>query len=79
MDKSCVTEFYPIIQISDNAPELPEQQGTKTKYWLRMDNRPYLFKIGRANTGENWAEKVACELCTLLGLPHAPIMNLPYG
>jgi hypothetical protein len=66
-----MTGFYPIIQIPDNAPELPEQQGTKTKYWLHMDNRLYLFKIGRANTGENWAEKVACELCTLLGLPHA--------
>ena len=71
MVKSCMTEFYPIIQIPDNAPELPEQQGTKTKYWLHRDKRFYLFKIGRANTGENWAEKVACELCTLLGLPHA--------
>lgn len=30
-----------------------------------------LFKIGRLNAGENWAEKVACEICTLLQLPHA--------
>jgi hypothetical protein len=66
-----MTDFYPIIQIPDDAPELPEQQGTKTKYWLHRDSRLYLFKIGRANTGENWAEKVACELCKLLGLPHA--------
>lgn len=71
MVKPYMTEFYPIIQISDNAPELLEQQGTKTKYWLHRDNRLYLFKIGRAYTGENWAEKVACELCALLGLPHA--------
>lgn len=71
MGKSCMTDFYPIIQIPENAPELPEQQGTKTKYWLHIDNRLYLFKIGRENTGENWAEKVACELCTLLDLPHA--------
>lgn len=71
MGKSYITDLYPIIEIPDNAPELPEQQGTKTKYWLHMDDRLYLFKIGRANTGENWAEKVACELCTLLGLPHA--------
>lgn len=63
--------MYPIIRIPDNAPELPEQQGTKTKYWLHMDSGLYLFKIGRENTGENWAEKAACELCTLLGLPHA--------
>jgi hypothetical protein len=62
---------YPIIPIDDNAPELPEQLGTKTKYWLHIDNKRYLFKIGRPSTGENWAEKVACELCSLLGLPHA--------
>ena len=64
-------EQYRFIQIADNAPELPEQSGTKTKYWLHSDNNRYLLKIGRANTGENWAEKVACELCALLGLPHA--------
>lgn len=62
---------YPIIEIPDNAPELPEQQGTKTKYWIHLDNKHYLFKIGRENTGENWAEVVACALCELLGLPHA--------
>jgi len=67
-----MTNFYPIIKLSDNAPELPEQQGTKTKYWVHINDQPYyLFKIGRPNTGENWAEKVACELCELLGLPHA--------
>ncbi len=66
-----MTDFYPIIQIPDDAPDLPEQQGTKTKYWLHLHEQKHLFKIGRENTGENWAEKVACELCTLLGLPHA--------
>ncbi|EGW23011.1 HipA domain-containing protein [Methylobacter tundripaludum SV96] len=71
MSKICMTDFYPIIPLADNAPELPEQQGNKTKYWLHIDNRLFLFKIGRPNTGENWAEKVACELCALLGLPHA--------
>jgi hypothetical protein len=33
-----------------------------------LNKRLHLFKIGRANTGENWAEKVAC---ALLGLPSA--------
>jgi hypothetical protein len=27
--------------------------------------------VGRPGTGENWAEKVACELSGLLDLPHA--------
>jgi len=67
-----MTDFYPVIKIPDGAPELLEQQGTKTKYWLhKEDEGRFLFKIGRANTGENWAEKVACELCSLFGLPHA--------
>lgn len=30
-----------------------------------------LFKEGRPGTGENWAEKIACELAELIGLPHA--------
>jgi len=71
MSQICMADFYPIIQLDDNAPELQEQQGNKLKYWLEKDNRFFLFKIGRPNTGENWAEKVACELCVLLGLPHA--------
>jgi len=62
---------YPIIEIPDNAPESPEQQGTKTKYWIHLNGDQLLFKIGRENTGENWAEIVACQLCELLGLPHA--------
>ncbi len=66
-----MTNYYPIIEISDDAPYSTEQQGTKTKYWLYRNQKLSLFKIGRVNTGENWAEKVACELCALLGLPHA--------
>jgi hypothetical protein len=62
---------YPIIEIPDNAPESPEQQGTKTKYWIHLNGNQLLFKIGRENTGENWAEIVACQLCELLDLPHA--------
>jgi hypothetical protein len=37
---------------------------------LKNDNQKMLFKIGRENTGENWAEKVTCELAELFGLPH---------
>lgn len=63
--------MYPIVHVPDDAPEQPEQLGTKPKFWFRDDNhRLCLFKQGRANTGENWAEKVACEICTILGIPH---------
>lgn len=63
--------MFPVIAIDDDAPEFPEQLGTKEKYWLRIEGRRCLFKIGRPDTGENWAEKIASELADLLGLPHA--------
>lgn len=62
--------LYPIITVPDET-DLPEQLGTKEKYWFWVDDTHYLFKLGRVNTGENWAEKVSCELCGLLELPHA--------
>jgi HipA-like C-terminal domain len=66
-----MVEYYHIIPVPDDSIELLEQLGTKTKYWVRYEDKQFLLKIGRPNTGENWAEKVACELCALLGLPHA--------
>lgn len=63
--------MFPIISLVDDAREFPEQLGSKKKFWLRIDEKPYLFKIGRPRTGENWAEKIAAELAELLGLPHA--------
>jgi len=63
--------MFKVISIDDDAPEFPEQLGTKEKYWLRYEGQRCLFKIGRPDTGENWAEKIASELADLLGLPHA--------
>jgi len=46
--------------------------GSKEKFWYtRKDGYRWLFKTNRPNTGEDWAEKIAAELCALLGLPHA--------
>ena len=63
--------MYPVIDLSDRTPEFPEQLGNREKYWFRVDDRLYLFKVGRPGTGENWAEKIAAGLAELLGLPHA--------
>lgn len=55
----------------------PESLGTKDKFWvtppasLSLPERLYLFKVGRPQTGENWAEKVSCEIAKALGLPCA--------
>ena len=63
---------YPIIELPADAPEQLEQLGTKTKFWYHdRDGGRMLFKEGRPGTGENWAEKVCCELCRKLGIPHA--------
>ena len=61
--------MYQIIGVPDHAADLTEQLGTKPKFWFQGGN--YLFKEGRPGTGDDWSEKVASELCDLLGLPHA--------
>jgi hypothetical protein len=64
--------MFPVIQVPPEAYDLPEQLGTKRKFWYRDEGQRFvLFKEGRPNTGENWAEKVNCEICGLLALPHA--------
>jgi excisionase family DNA binding protein len=69
-----------IIDISKYEPNRQEPTGLKEKFWFsnrdgnwywNLDGHEFLFKVGRPGTGENWAEVVACELCKLLGMPHA--------
>lgn len=61
--------MFPIIEVPDQAPDLPEPVGTKEKFWFQ--GQSILFKEGRPNTGDDWSEKAASELCELLHLPHA--------
>lgn len=63
---------FPIITVSPDSSTQLEQLGTKEKCWFQQGtDTMFLFKVGRPNTGENWAEKVCCEIARLLGLPHA--------
>jgi len=63
---------YPIISVPDHASTQLEQLGTKAKFWFRDEcGNSVLFKRGRPGTGENWAEKVCCEICKKLNIPHA--------
>ncbi len=49
-----------------------EQLGTKAKHWvIDSENEKFLFKEGRPNTGENWAEVLACHIADAIDLPHA--------
>ncbi len=60
--------MFPIIQVDSRNAESLEPLGTKPKFWF--ENRSKLFKAEERGTGEDWAEKIACELCVLMGLPH---------
>lgn len=64
--------MFPIHQIPPGSALSSEPLGTKFKFWFQdPDFGLTLFKEGRPGTGENWAERIACELAELLDLPHA--------
>lgn len=64
-------EKYPIYVVQNR--DVIEQLGSKEKFWFydHDEGNVKLFKIGRPGTGENWAEKAACEFAKLLDLPCA--------
>lgn len=63
--------MFPIVRVDARRAVTPEQMGTKRKFWFRGEGDVRtLFKAEERGTGEDWAEKIACELCELLGLPH---------
>jgi len=72
-----VSAEFPIYKLLTSLEEQPETLGSKEKFWIsptagqNLPEEPHLFKIGRPNTGENWSEKVCCELAILAGLPCA--------
>jgi hypothetical protein len=67
-----VSKKFSIFEISPEAPEESEAMGTKEKFWFHHEQLGLcLYKKARQNTGEDWAEKMAAELCKLLQLPHA--------
>ncbi len=67
-----MVDYFPIIEIPPDAPGEDEQMGTKEKFWFDHDTFDRcLYKKARPNTGEDWSEKIASELCQLLQLPHA--------
>ena len=64
--------MYPIFEVPDQAANLTEAVGTKPKFWFtHPDHGECLFKEGRPNSGDDWSEKVASELCELISLSHA--------
>jgi hypothetical protein len=62
--------MFDVVAIAADVQDDLEPLGTKPKFWFRTEaGDRCLFKEARPNTGEDWAEKIACELARLLGLP----------
>lgn len=61
-------EKFQIINVTHEMRSDTEQMGSKKKFWFIKDDQKWLFKEGRENTGENWAEKVGSEIASLLGI-----------
>lgn len=74
-----VDPVFDIVPVDEEATEDQEEQmGTKRKFWLmRSEPGPqpcrWLFKYSQDGTGQDWAEKIACELAEALAIPHAQV------
>lgn len=62
--------MFDVIQVNSALANSLEPLGTKRKFWYSDGTKRILFKAEERGTGEDWAEKITCELCALLGLPH---------
>jgi hypothetical protein len=63
---------FVVIEVPPDAAESAEWMGTKQKFWFHHETLGRcLFKVARPGTGEDWSERIACELADLLDIPHA--------
>jgi hypothetical protein len=70
---------FKIISVEADSVIGDEQLGSKEKFWFFHESERWLFKEGRANTGEDWAEKVASELASLLSIRSAVVELAQFG
>lgn len=66
------SSVFQIESISADQSEDLEQLGAKPKFWFTHNDKRTMFKADNRKTGEDWAEVITAEICTLLGLPHVP-------
>lgn len=71
-----MSDPYPIREVRPEWVLLPEEMGSKTKLWYSPQEDQeahWLFKHPREGTGEHWAEKIAAEVASILGIAHAKV------
>ena len=62
---------FTVFRVNLEDADEVETLGTKPKFWwFNVQRTRLLFKAEDRGTGEDWAEKISCHLCELLGLPH---------
>ena len=64
---------YDIVEVQPDWIRGHEEMGSKTKFWYRYEDELWLFKFPQANTGQHWAEKIAEEVASVLGILHAEV------
>lgn len=62
-------EPFSILEVALAMRSDVEHLGSKPKFWFKHQGQNWLFKEARENTGEDWSEKLASEIASLLGLP----------
>src|SRR5947209_5636777 len=55
-------DVFPIRQVDQKRAEDIEYLGTKRKFWFTSNGQRYLFKAEERGTGEDWAEKIVCNI-----------------
>ena len=68
-----MTDPYDIVEVKPNWFYGHEEMGSKTKLWYSYAGNRWLFKFPRPNTGEHWAEKIAEQVASVLGILHAEV------
>ena len=70
-----VSDPYPIVEVQPEWVLESEEMGSKRKFWYRRpeDTAIWLFKYPQDNTGQHWAEKIAAEVASRLGIIHAKV------
>lgn len=71
---------YPVIAVAPAWRSHPEAMGTRSKFWYRQPGSPnrWLFKFPREDTGEHWAEKIAAETASYIGVFHGRVELAEY-
>lgn len=69
--------MYSIIDLDEWVLDMDKGpgKGNREKEWLKSIETDVsgMFKVPRENRGEHWAEKLSCEIATILDFPHAHV------